>query len=131
MNSQYGFTLIEIILVIVIISVASVPLFGLFSQAGTSMLSNETLQTTIQLAQERAEHLMAVRRNQGYSAADISVGQVENLGGNYTGFIRTTTIDNTYTGSDCPTGATCKKISVDVTESAQTGTEVTFILVNY
>ena len=40
---QRGFTLIELVLVIVLISVASVPLFGLFTQATASLLENEDM----------------------------------------------------------------------------------------
>lgn len=130
MKTQRGFTLIEIVMVIIIMAVTSVPIFGLFSQAGVTALSNGTIQTAIQLAQERAEHLIAVRRNQHYTAVDISVGQVENLTGSYAGFTRTTTIDSAYTGSDCP-AVTCKQVTVGVTESGQTHAEITFILVNY
>lgn len=131
---QQGFTLIELIAVIVIMAIASVPLFGLFSQSGASMLANEKIQTAAQLAQEHAEYLMALRRNQGYTAADISVGQVENLTGNYTGYTRTTSIvDETtpYAGSDCPAAGACKQITVSVAESGMTRAEITFVLVNY
>ncbi len=131
MNTQNGFTLIEIVLVIIILSVASVPLFGLFSQAGISVLNNEIIQKSTQLAQERAEHLMAIRRNQGYTAADISAGQVENLTGAFAGFIRTTTINNPYTGTDCPAGANCKQVDVSVVESGQKHADITFVLVDY
>ena len=133
-TEQRGFTLIELIVVIVIMAIASVPLFGLFSQAGISMLANEKIQTATQLAQERAEHLLAVRRNQGYTAADVSAGQVENLAGNYTGYTRTTSIiDETvpYAGSDCPAVGACKQITVSVAEAGKTRAEITFLLVNY
>jgi prepilin-type N-terminal cleavage/methylation domain-containing protein len=62
MKSQTGFTLIEMVLVIIIISIASVPLFGMFSQAASSLLINEKTQTAVQLAQERAEFLLAIRQ---------------------------------------------------------------------
>ena len=63
MSSQKGFTLIEMVLVVIIMSIASVPLFGLFSQAASSLLVNEKTQTAVQLAQEHAEYLLAIRRN--------------------------------------------------------------------
>jgi len=133
-TEQRGFTLIELIVVIIIMAIASVPLFGLFSQSSISMLANEKIQTAAQLAQERAEYLMALRRNQNYFATDISVGQVENLAGNYTGYTRTTSIvDETipYAGSDCPAVGACKQITVSVAEAGKTRAEITFVLVNY
>ncbi len=133
-TGQQGFTLIELIAVIIIMAVASVPLLGLFSQSGQSMLANEKIQTATQLAQERAEYLMAVRRNQNYAATDISVNQTEVLTGNYSNYTRTTSIiDETvpYAGSDCPAAGACKQITVSVAEAGTTRAEITFVLVNY
>ena len=133
-TGQQGFTLIELIAVIIIMAVASVPLLGLFSQSGQSMLANEKIQTATQLAQERAEYLMAVRRNQDYAATDISVNQTEVLTGNYSNYTRTTSIiDETvpYAGSDCPAAGACKQITVSVAEAGTTRAEITFVLVNY
>lgn len=133
-TGQRGFTLIELIAVIIIVAVASVPLLGLFSQSGQSLLANEKIQTATQLAQERAEYLMAVRRNQGYIATDISVNQTEVLTGNYSNYTRTTSIiDETvpYAGSDCPAAGACKQITVSVVEAGTTRAEITFVLVNY
>ncbi len=133
-SRQQGFTLIELVAVIIIMAIASVPLFGLFSQPAVSMVTNEKIQTAAQLDQERAEYLLAVRRNQGYTAADISVGQTETLTGNYSNYTRTTSIiDETtpYAGSDCPAVGACKQITVSVTEGGNTLAEIAFVLVNY
>jgi prepilin-type N-terminal cleavage/methylation domain-containing protein len=133
-TGQRGFTLIELIAVIIIVAVASVPLLGLFSQSGQSMLANEKIQTATLLAQERAEYLLAVRRNQNYAATDISVNQTEVLTGNYSNYTRTTSIiDETvpYAGSDCPAAGACKQITVSVAEAGTTRAEITFVLVNY
>ena len=43
MKRQTGFTLIELVAVIVILAVAAVPLFGLFTQASASLLDNEAM----------------------------------------------------------------------------------------
>jgi prepilin-type N-terminal cleavage/methylation domain-containing protein len=133
-TEQQGFTLIELITVIIIMAIASVPLFSLFSQTSVSMVANERIQTATQLAQERAEHLLAVRRNQGYAAADISIGQTELLTGNYSNYTRTTSIiDETipYAGSDCPAVGACKQITVSIAEAGKTRAEIAFVLVNY
>ena len=130
-DRQAGFTLIELIAVIIIISIAAVPLFSLFSQAGFSLLADEKIQTATQLAQERAEHLMAVRRNRGYADPEVSAPLIENLAGNYTGYTRTTSLTDPFIGPACPGGAACKQLAVRVDESGQPRAEITFILVNY
>jgi prepilin-type N-terminal cleavage/methylation domain-containing protein len=134
-RAQKGFTLIEIILVIVILSIAAVPLFGQFSRSGLSTLTNEEIQTAAQLAQERAEHLFAVRRNRGYSDPELSVASfVEDLNTtNYPRYTRTTTITDPFAGNGCPIGAPCKQVVVQVTDDASGSvrSEITFVLVSY
>jgi len=131
MKSQNGFTLIEMVLVIVIISVASVPLFGLFSRAATSLLINEKTQTAAQLAQEQAEFLLAIRRNQDFDAAELSGNTSEVLSGNYAGFNRSTVITQPPSGPGCPAGAGCKEVTISIDEGGDTYAEVIFLLVDY
>lgn len=131
-RGQVGFTLIELIAVIAIIAIAAVPLFSLFSQAGLSVLGDEKRQTATQLAQERAEYLMGVRRNRGYADPDVSTPLVvENLSGNYAGYTRMTTVTEPFLGPACPRGAACKQLGVRVDESGDAHAEVTLILVDY
>ena len=127
---QRGFTLIELIAVIIVIAVATVPLFGLFSQAGRSLLVDEKIQTATQLAQARAEHLLAVRRNRGYGDPAVSANLTETLSGSYAGYTRTTTIVP-FSGPACPGGGVCKQVAVRVVEGGQARSEITFVLVNY
>jgi prepilin-type N-terminal cleavage/methylation domain-containing protein len=131
MKSQNGFTLIEMVLVIVIISVASVPLFGLFSRAASSLLINERTQTAAQLAQEHAEFLLAIRRNQDFDAAELLSDTTEILSGNYAGYSRSTVITQPPSVPGCPLGASCKEVVVSVDEGGSTYADVTFLLVDY
>ena len=131
MKAQNGFTLIEMVLVILIISIATVPLFGMFSQAASSLLINEKTQTAVQLAQEHAEHLLAIRRNQNFSAAELSGSSTEALSGNFSGYNRSTVIAQPPGGPGCPGGASCKEVIISVNESGTTYAEVTFLLVSY
>lgn len=131
MKSQNGFTLIEMVLVIIIISLASVPLFGMFSRAASSLLINEKTQTAVQLAQERAEFLLAIRRNQNFVAPELSSNTNEVLSGNYSGYRRSTMITQPPSGPGCPAGASCKEVIISVDEGASTYAEVTFLLVSY
>jgi prepilin-type N-terminal cleavage/methylation domain-containing protein len=130
-KSQNGFTLIEMVLVIIIISVASVPLFGLFSRAASSLLINEKTQTAAQLAQERAEFLLAIRRNQNFDAAELSGNTSEALSGNYSGYTRSTVITQPPGGPGCPAGASCKEVIISVDEGGTTYAELSFLLVDY
>jgi prepilin-type N-terminal cleavage/methylation domain-containing protein len=128
--AQQGFTLLELIMVIVIASVASVPILGRFTQAGSSMLLDEQIQTAVQLAQERAEGVLADRRTQGYAAVPTGT-TVDVPGGSYAAYTRTLSITEPPAGSGCAAGATCKEVIVSVDRGASRLAEVTFLLVSY
>ncbi|GEM_PF-873339 len=134
-RAQCGFTLIELVLVIVIISVASVPLFSLFTQASTSLLQNEAIQTAAQLAQERAEFILSRRRELGFNGAvpELAVGTInENLTGSFSTFSRTTVISQPpVPPAGCPAGAVCKQVSVSVDAGGPVLARIGFLLVNY
>jgi prepilin-type N-terminal cleavage/methylation domain-containing protein len=133
-RAQTGFTLIEMVLVIIIITVASVPLFSLFSQASISTLNNEDIQTAAQLAQERAERLLSLRRSQGFNAVpDIAPGNItENLAGNFTGYTRITDITQPATPpAGCPPAAQCNQVVISVNRGGPTLAQISLLLVNY
>ena len=131
MKPQAGFTLLEMVLVIIILAVSSVPLFGMFSQAAFSLLDNEKIQTATQLAQEHAEFLLAIRRKQSFLAPQLSGNTNEVLSGNYAGYTRVTVINQPPTGPGCPGGASCKEVVISVDEGGSTYAEVSFVLVDY
>ncbi len=135
-RTQKGFTLIELVLVMIILSVASVPLFNLFSQSTSSLLSNEAIQTAAQLAQERAEFVLSRKRELGFNGpvAELAVDTLtENLTGNFSSFTRTTVITQPLAPlfAGCPGGAPCKRVIVSVDAGGPTLAQVTFLLVNY
>ncbi|HHH42624.1 MAG TPA: prepilin-type N-terminal cleavage/methylation domain-containing protein [Gammaproteobacteria bacterium] len=134
-RTQQGFTLIELVLVIVVLSLASVPLFSLFTQASTSLLQNEAIQTAAQLAQERAEFILSRRRELGFNGAvpELAVGTInENLNGSFSAFSRTTVISQPpVPPAGCPAGAVCKQVVVDVTTVGPSLARIAFLLVNY
>ncbi|RLA01872.1 MAG: hypothetical protein DRQ45_05370 [Gammaproteobacteria bacterium] len=132
MNSlrQQGFTLLELIIVIVIVALASVPILGQFTQVASSMLVDEEIQTAAQLAQERAEGVLADRRNLGYAAIPTGT-TIDAMGGNYSSYSRTLIVNEPPSGSGCAAGATCKEVIVTVDRGASTRAEVSYILVSY
>ncbi len=133
-RAQQGFTLIELVMVIVVVALASAPILGQFTGVTISLLTNEEIQTAAQLAQERAEGILAVRRTQGYAAVPTGV-IVDVLGGNYANYGRTLTVNEPPVGPPigrgCAVGATCKEVIVSVTYTGNPRADVTFILVDY
>ncbi len=127
---QSGFTLIELIMVIVIVALASVPILGQFTQVAGSTLVDEELQTAAQLAQARAEDILALRRNQGY--ATVAVGTTTDvLTGSYSGYARRVTVTQPPAGGGCALGAACKGVVVTVNRGLSQRASVTFVLVDY
>jgi len=131
-NPCAGFTLLELIAVIVILAVAAVPISGLFTKAGLNLLTNQRIQTATQLAQEQAELILGRRRNQGFAAIATGAWPPETLTGNYAGFNRLTTVTQA-TGSPaaCPAAALCDEVRVSVNAGGNVLSELTFVLVNY
>ncbi len=129
-QAQQGFTLLELVLVIVVVALASVPILGQFSQAGQSLLLNEDIQTAGQLAQERAEIVLALRRDQGYAAVPTGPTS-EVLAGNYTGYTRTLSVNEPPLGTGCAVGATCKEVLIGVERGGSPRASLTLLLVDY
>ena len=130
-NRCGGFTLLELIAVIVIVSLAAVPISGLFGKAGLSLLYDQRIQSAIQLAQEQAELILGRRRNQGFAAVVPGI-YPEKLAGNYAGFNRTTTIiQPAIPPSGCPVTALCTQVIVAVDAGTTSLSEITFVLVDY
>ncbi|MGA7801366.1 MAG: type II secretion system protein [Gammaproteobacteria bacterium] len=122
-----GFSLVELVLVIVILSVAAVAILGQFTQVSSSLNLNETVQTAGQLVQEKAEQILAEARAGQFSTIVTTAPQ--NLTGNYAGYTRSVTV-NGYAGTACPSGATCKQVLVDVGRGGSKDAEVALLLVN-
>ena len=128
--AQRGVTLLELVMVITLVALASVDVLGQFSQVTGSLLLDEEIQTAAQLAQERAEGILADRRVQGYGAVPAGV-VTDVLAGNYAAYSRTVTVNEPPAGSGCAAGASCKEVIVSVNRGAGTLAKLTFILVNY
>ena len=139
MRPHQGFTLIELVIVMLIISAGLLGIASLFGSTSTALSTNETVQQATQYARECAERVIGIRRSQGFASASISstmcntttdtpAGQMPAMP---TGFARTVAI-TTYngTGSPCPTGtANCKDVVVTVSK-ASLSSAVTIMLVN-
>ena len=111
-----GFTLIELVVVIGMISVAARPILGLFIESAKSIESNYDIQTATQLVQECAEHMLAEKRTRVVAYASLSTDCTA-LTYPFNGFpAPTVTITDPYdvTGvAGCPATASCKLVQID------------------
>jgi type IV pilus assembly protein PilV len=136
MRRAAGFSLIELIIVTVIISVGILGMASMFSSSVKSLSSNEILQQEAQYAQECAERVMATRRNLGFS---WFASNTFSCGTNPSGFTRTQNpVGSLYTGNGtgaCPSTTTlnCRDVSITVTSTtnAALSSTITLMLVDY
>jgi prepilin-type N-terminal cleavage/methylation domain-containing protein len=123
-----GFSLIELVAVIVVVSIAVALYAPAFVELPRGLNVDENAQTASQLAQACGEHVLALRRGSGGYAA-VAVGSSYCTGlPTVTGY---TVADATvpYVGTACP--ATCKQTTVTVTYGTATPAQTTLMLVNY
>lgn len=133
MRRAAGFTLIELVLVMIVISVGLLGLASIFSNVSKALPTNEILQQAAQYAQECAENAIATRREQGFN---WFASNTFSCGANPSGFVRAANVGATYAGSAtsaCPEGITCRNVSISVTSTANASlsSSVTLMLVNY
>lgn len=142
-HRRHGFTLIELVIVMLVISFGLLGLTSLFSGSATSLTTNETLQQATQYAQECAEKLIATRRSNGFT--QFTANGPFSCGSNPSGFTRLpndSSLDTggTYTGvagtcnsntpCPCPVGVLCRDIPITVT-SGSLSASITVMLVDY
>ena len=128
MMREQGFTLIEAIMVMLILSIGAVAILSQFSQAPRAWFIDEDLQIATQLVQERAETVLAARRADGY--ASIALGTVnDTLTGAYAAYGRSVVI-SAFSGNPCPAAA-CKQVVVSVSRAGTALASATFLLADY
>lgn len=137
MRRTSGFTLIELVIVMIVISAALLGMMATMGNATRSLSTNETLQQAAQYAQECAEKVIATRRDEGFTSTNLNTNicSTANLPAMAAGFTRTVTfqdVSGTGSGTDpCPSGTNnCKNITVTVTNGALSS-NIHVLLVTY
>lgn len=124
MKRTSGFTLIELVMVMVVISVGFVGLARLFANTNVGLARAEGAQVAAQYAQECAERVLGARRDLGFSSPAINNTMctlgVPSLGATYTG----------SSTSVCPNSVTCRDVTVTGTSGSYSST-IVFTLVQY
>jgi type II secretory pathway pseudopilin PulG len=83
-----GFTLIELIAIIVLVAMAATALLGLYANVSGTMDDNQDTQVAAQFAQECSEHVLAFRRSTapGRGYTNLPIGPGVNLCNGFSGF---------------------------------------------
>lgn len=128
-----GFSLIGLVIIIVVVSIAAVSMLALLGGVSRSLSINEDSQTAAQLGQECGEHILAARRNPqiGYSAINNAI--CDALPAPLPGFTRKVTVTDLITSPPCTvsTAGTCKKVEVSIAAKTTNPTVFTFMVVRY
>lgn len=128
MKQHRGFTLIELVMVIVILSIASVAVLDQFTQASKAWFVDEDVQIASQLVQERAEQVLLSRRISGY--ASVTLGTVnDTLTGSFASYTRTVIV-SVLSGAPCP-AASCKQVHISVARAGAPLASATLMLASY
>ena len=113
-----GFTLLELVAVIIVISVGLAGLASMFGDSGRALVIGEDVQTAAQYGQECAERFMAVRRDLGFNHASITTALCDPAPAGFTRVVTPVGLP-TYTGGlaeACPNAATCRNITITTTK---------------
>lgn len=131
-----GFTLIETVIAMVVLGIAAATIATLSGSLSNNQTENQNLQIGLKLAQGCAEHVLATRRaTANFSAFVPSCAALPSLPTAITarGFSQpTAATTDPYTGAGCPSGITCKLVTVTVgMPGGGNLTPITLLLVPY
>lgn len=136
MRAARGFTLIELIMILVALGVMGAFLANTTTQLPRALEVNEGAQTGAQLAQQCSELVLARRRSaavgQGYASIVIGADpcSVPPLPPSLAAYTVTGAVTD-LSVAPCPPAASCKRVLVTVTRNAVTVAGAELMLVNY
>jgi prepilin-type N-terminal cleavage/methylation domain-containing protein len=133
---QAGFSLIEMIIVIVILGIASVAVVTMVAGLGSRQDDNRDLQVGAQLLQECGEWIVASHRRDENFFTDVLTGTSTNCFSGpaaYGGFNQpTVAVTDTSGGGWCPPSpAECKTAVITITKSGNSLQPISLMVVKY
>lgn len=130
-TSAAGFTLIEVVAAMLLLSVGAAGIISMYGTVGRTLSGNQDMQTAVQLAQECSEYVIEQRRNNaavdfaGVTGLTFCSAALPAMAG----FTVTTTITSPYSPAFCP--GTCKLVSIAVAKGGNNLAISSLMLVNY
>jgi len=127
-----GFSLIELVMVIVVVAIGVVAIGSAFAYVSRSLALNEELLRSWQIAQECAEHVLGQARAPGsYAAVPLgSPSSACDAVPAVAGYTRTVNVTTMAASALCSAGWACKRVEIAVTRGAVTAT-MNFMMVDY
>lgn len=133
MKRARGFSLIEMIMIMVLLGLGSVVLVRMYGQSVGSFDKDAVIQTGAQAVQQCGEHILGKRRRSTNAYNDLTSSNAGTYCDNTTlpmpaGYVRTLVLTDPYTTGACPPAAVCKRVQITVSETTH-GTVATGDLV--
>jgi prepilin-type N-terminal cleavage/methylation domain-containing protein len=127
-----GFTLVELVLVMVIVSVGLLGMSRVFSNSAIALKTVERWEQVAQAEQECAEKVLSLRKASGISAVTSSTTCPAALSNSN---LNAATVAVSTNTAQCPTGVTCKTVAITVTTTSGVtpviSSTVTLLLADY
>lgn len=130
MRPARGFSLIELIMIIVVLGIAGAFLTTTFTQLPRSLDVSEGAQTASQLAQQCSERVLARRRASGAGLGFTSIASGTCVGMPALPGYAVADVVVAAVGGACPVPAACRLVTVTVTRNLITVAQTSFLLVN-
>lgn len=130
MKRTRGFTLVELIMIIVLLGIGLTGLMAMFGRSVGSLDENTDIQTGAQLVQQCAERIIGTRRQStgGYALITNLTCSGLPLPAGYLAHAVTVA---PHTGSACPGGANCNEVQITVSNAGGTVARGNLLLVEY
>jgi len=112
-RASRGFTLVETIMVLIVLGIAGVAITSLQGKLFANKASIDDMQVRTELMTEGMEKILAVRRfttDDSYAAVASTTCDTLPVFGSYAR--PTVTVTDPYTGAACPTGGSCKTVTI-------------------
>ncbi|MDH4133201.1 MAG: type II secretion system GspH family protein [Gammaproteobacteria bacterium] len=117
MSKVQGFSLIELVMILVLLGIGSVVLVRLFGHSVGSLDDNAAFQTGAQAVQQCGEHIFGNRRRNAYGdLTATNVASYCNALSMPAGYTRSLVLTDPYAGPACLAGATCKQVLITVSD---------------
>jgi len=129
---QRGFTILEMVIVVVILSIVGATVSLMVARVGSGQSENSDLQVGGQLLQECGEWIISNHRRDGsFFTSTLSNSSTCYGLTSFGGFSTPSVTVTAYAGAGCPTGGTCKLAAITVTKSGTSLNPMNIVLVRY